>query len=228
MPKERPMLFSASMILALLDDRKKQTRRIVKGAEKFPDIIKFDRSIVDGEPQYKDSGMPVWYSTESDGTTREWGCKFGEVGDYLYVRETWKEALSETHECYAYKADLSYKCGKKAPPDLEQLTALNGGWKPSIHMPKKASRLWLEIVDIRVERLQDISEEDAIAEGIQPAYGKYWLDYQQLKESSEYPVFDNPVDAFRSLWESIHGAGSWDLNVWLWVVEFKKVEQNGH
>lgn len=79
--KERPILFSAPMILALLEGRKTQTRRIVKGTEKFPNIINFNRAIVDDEPQYRDSGMPVWYSTEKDGTTREWGCKFGEVGD---------------------------------------------------------------------------------------------------------------------------------------------------
>jgi len=100
-------------------------------------------------------------------------------------------------------------------------------WTPSIHMPRWASRITLEITSVRVERLQDISEADAIAEGIER------LDYQGQTSWRDYslndewaaisPMLDSPIASYKTLWESLNGKGSWDLNPWVWVIEFKKV-----
>ena len=219
------------MILALLKGRKTQTRRIVKSADKFPDIIKFERSIVDDEPQYKDSGMPIWYSTELDGTTREWGCKFGEVGNRLWVQENYslkhyrENSTSNLYHCFYTDSCSQVVCLDDSEQNkLLKRKSFIEKKQPGRFMYRSCSRILLEITNIRVERLQDISEEGAIAEGIQPAYGKYWLDYQRQKQGDEFPVYDNPIDSFRSLWESIHGTAGWELNSWLWVVKFKKVE----
>lgn len=95
------------------------------------------------------------------------------------------------------------------------------GWRPAIHMPRWASRITLEVTAVRVERLQDISEADAIAEGIEPAYGE-WRDYR-TDQAINYPVCLTPRASYQTLWESINGPGSWESNPWVWVVSFKRV-----
>jgi hypothetical protein len=131
---------------------------------------------------------PAFVADDANGL-----CPYGHPGDRLWVRETWRP-VNEVHADYAADYNAS---------DLGSL----GPWKPSIHMPRWASRITLEIVSVRVERLQDISEGDAIAEGVGG-------------DVTVTPCFS--VDRYRELWESINGPGSWEANPWVWVVEFKR------
>lgn len=136
-------------------------------------------------------------------------CPYGQVGDVLWVRET--VSRFSFGGCYAYKADND-------PED--ECTK----WRPSIHMPFEACRLFLEITNIRVERLHDISKDDAVSEGIAKKEHDFlhngWKDYLDSEYDTPYM---NPVYSFRSLWSSINGAESWDANHWVWVLEFKQI-----
>jgi hypothetical protein len=194
--KERPILFSAPMVRALLDGSKTQTRRVAKNVN-----------------HVSSGGAPMCIDPNSD----DWSvkCPYGQPGDQLWVREAWHDNSG------------AYKAGKSQPiyyrADFQQgayNTVLR--WKPSIHMPRWASRIELEITSVRVERLQDISEADAKKEGIEPftdfKKSGHWLRYD--KDTLNGYV-GNPVESYASLWESINGPGSWDLNPWVWVVEFK-------
>lgn len=151
---------------------------------------------------------------------RERKCPYGKVGDVLWVRETVCNAGTKEKPYYLYKAN---GC---EPRDTSKK------WKPSIHMPKEAARIWLEITYIRVQRLKDISEEDAIAEGIEKHETFGYSCYKCLKEGHILPdicndgFYENPKDSFLSLWQSINGIDSWNKNPWVWVVEFKRIEKN--
>lgn len=182
--KERPILFSGEMVRAILEGRKTQTRRVVK-------MPPFDSS---------DETLGSYLIAHMDG------CPYGQVGDRLWVRETW--AYCPYRNCFFYRAD-------NFPEDKFK-------WKPSIHMIRAASRITLEITGIRVERLQDISEEDAIAEGIQknPVQFDTRLNYPA---GSSAAGWHNPKNSFRSLWRSINGKDSWELNPCVWVIEFKQI-----
>ncbi|MBD2364490.1 hypothetical protein H6G36_25510 [Anabaena minutissima FACHB-250] len=196
---DKPILFSAPMIRAILEGRKTQTRRIIKPQ---PELCHGCQSC---EFRCDHFAAPV---------KQQW-----QKGDILWVRETWREALSETHECYAYRADNSYQCGKRSPHNC------NAIWKPSIFMPKKACRLWLEVTGVRIEQLQGIGEEDAIAEGIEQLSSGYWAGGQhKTKDTPKH--LPTPIEGFKDLWQSINGTDSWDLNPWCWVVEFKRVDAN--
>lgn len=198
MTKERPILFSTPMVEAILDGRKTQTRR-ARGAT-FQNFEEFARI----------------------------KCPYGKPGDRLWVRETWLE-LDRSH---IITSPYVYKANTDAVAEETRKDYIKAGypyqWKPSIHMPKAAARIWLEITETRLERLQDISKEDAIAEGIKTTW---------INDDSSCNKFKNyinngkgslsPKDSFRSLWESINGAESWDLNPWLWVVKFKVLSTTG-
>lgn len=193
MTKERPILFSAQMVRAILDGRKTQTRRVIN-------------------PQ------PIWvadpsvpFKTTDADPKGIINCPYGKTGDRLWVRETF--CYHDDLAMYLYKAD-DVTCCK---------------WKPSIHMPRWASRITLEIVSVRVERLQDISEKDAIAEGIskvpfRPCEGWPICDgYMVGKDDGVTGLAAKASTAYKKLWESINGPGSWDLNPWVWVVEFRRI-----
>lgn len=145
---------------------------------------------------------------------------FGKPGDLLWVRETWGQPYLEEDlaNCkYLYKADWN------AINQVKQ--ALVGErWKPSIHMPKKASRIWLMIEDIRVERVQEVSQIDAQAEGIEPVtlHGESkWKRYDE-GFCTEYPTI-----SFKTLWYSINGEESWKANPWVWVIQFRALSTTG-
>ena len=236
--KERPILFSGPMVLAILEGRKTQTRRVVKPQ---PDISALKKSARDIEFRR----MPVLGPTH---TPAEWGvCQkydkpecvpiycykspYGQPGDRLWVRETFTEKKVMPIEDrvpgdFVYRADLNEKWVSKWAAQ----------WKPSIHMPRVASRITLEITGIRVERLQDISEADAIAEGLKSLTKDGNLFKWGLPDRDGLPGNDDygwhwsgwcrdPRKAYRRLFESINGPDSWAANHWVWVVEFKRVNQ---
>lgn len=200
--KERPIIFSAPMVRAILSGAKTQTRRIVKNAHMMT---------VDGELG------PIAAL-----------CPFGQPGDRLWVRETFARVCTQGMRYVEYKADRSLA-------DFDGYDNPAGGrWRPSIHMPRLASRITLEISGVRVERLHDISEADAVAEGMQPGddewhhtangeavlLDKYgWLAPESLTRHNA------PSHAFREHWQRLHGPDSWEANTWVWVIDFKKLEQ---
>ena len=133
-------------------------------------------------------------------------CPYGQPGDRLWVKET----HIRRGDSAIYRADLD---GVEAAG----MGAMYGGWKPSIFCKRIHSRLTLEITAVRVERLQDISMADAVAEGVEPTEGRLWKSYTSSM------AFSHPASSYASLWESINGPGSWAKNPWVWVVEFKEV-----
>ncbi|RQO58006.1 hypothetical protein DBR47_14535 [Paucibacter sp. KBW04] len=191
--KERPILFNGAMVRAVLAGTKTQTRRIFKA---------------------KNGG--VWPNERDLPGMRQIlrNCSYGQPGDRLWVRETFAEGIHQMADVnhWAYAADR-----------FGEQQRLGDLWKPSIHMPRAASRLTLEVTGVRVERLQDISEADAQAEGAMP------LDpCDHARRSCAEIGCSGPQDyrgGFKALWESINGPGSWEANPWLWVVEFKKTAQ---
>lgn len=197
--KEHPILFSADMVRAILEGRKTQTRRIMK-PQPHPLVQAVER-------HNKSTYLGKIHLNEWQNEIRGgWKCPYGESGELLWVRETFtNDANNQEKPIWVYKADA---------PNY----TLNSGqrWKPSIHMPRIASRITLEIEDIRAERLQDISEEDAIAEGIE-IFGIAWKIYHK---NHDYYT-QEPIIAYKSLWQTINGWESWDQNPWVWVIKFK-------
>lgn len=138
-------------------------------------------------------------------------CPYGKVGDLLWVRETIMN--------HKWIGEFHYKADK----DNSFIKEMKGWFIPSIHMPKEAARIWLEITDIKVERLKDISEEDAIAEGVERIADGF-KNYAKIpKLISTLQCFDKAYYSYLSLWESINGFESSELNPWVWVITFKRV-----
>lgn len=203
----RPILFSGPMVRALLDGSKTQTRRVVKRLPWYDSIT--NRWIV-----YSKGLIALQFNTGREAfAALPIVSPYGQPGCRLWVRETWAHgihALAANRDedgpfVYAASDSPQHRLGDK--------------WKPSLHMPRRASRITLEITGVRVERLQDISEADAQAEGARecdPVSGREVL----LAGQSQRGSF---ILHFRQLWESINGPGSWDLNPWVWVIEFKRV-----
>ena len=194
--KARPIIFSAPMVRALLNGSKTQTRRVAK--------LTANGHVK--EPR----GQRRWHPADPEGRL---ACPYGQAGDQLWVRETWLQTNPFTEgglHTYGYRATDSEEF-----PDAI--------WKPCIHMPRAASRITLEITDVRVERLQGISETDAIDEGIQRWPLGFRVDVS-ASPKHECMNFDSYANAYRYLWESINGPGSWDANPWVWMIEFKRVE----
>ncbi|MBC3375743.1 hypothetical protein HU762_17470 [Pseudomonas sp. SWRI92] len=203
--KERPILFGALMVRAILEGRKTVTRREVKKRAALDCLA---------------AGFePAFLALPGNADL----CPYGKPGDRLWVRETWYCDHFEVMRGPYLKPDdlnvseaiddgtLVYAADGLTPYEADQPI-----WKPSIHMPRWACRILLEITDVRVERLQDISRADIRAEGLQcpPELGS---DDVSPNYRDWYPA------AWRELWESINGVESWDANPWVWVVEFKRV-----
>jgi hypothetical protein len=206
--KERPIIFSTEMVKAILAGRKTQTRRVVK-------------------PQPADVENDAWRAEFfNDLITKghDIGCPYGQVGDRLWVREAfWIEhdADSDDTKCWDCGINIAednwaevWYCATDREPD--EMTCRFYSKHPSIHMPRWASRITLEITEVRVERLQEISEEDAKTEGItiSERTGLY------QPRNCAYAVW-----SFRELWDSINvkrGYG-WDTNPWVWVISFQVI-----
>lgn len=232
--KERPILFSAPMVRAILDGSKTQTRRVVKwqGPKKHPHD--FNLAFLDNPAGVKRLCVP--YEHPNDGTpsidspAHRHYCPYGDPGDRLWVRETWCKVYDAQYgeaDWIDYRATPKYSDIAPAGwhEDMEDPARLR--WKPSIHMPRSASRIDLEITGVRVERLQEMTEEDAKAEGTLEWLKDGMVKYTKGQPWEEAVRFDkeNPFRAaFGTLWESINGPGSWDANPWVWVIEFRRIK----
>lgn len=194
-PRERPIIFSSEMVRAILDGRKTQTRRVIRNPERL-------------------SGLML------EGEAVDW-CPYGRPGDLLYVREAWRPRWTpERGHILRYRAD-----GSDSPEDgalasrIAEIYSRRGSpdhkqpWRPSIHMPKWAARIWLEVTAVRVERVQEISVWDARDEGV------------QVETHPDGGIKSGYIDGFRKLWDSINAdrAYGWEENPWCWVVSFKRV-----
>lgn len=200
--KERPILFSGPMVRAILEGRKTQTRRIIKGKGTW--------AVVDNPDSER-----TWPGAEDEcGDWQDFQCPYGEIGDRLWIREAWAHIVVGNQIDYLYRAD-HHKGLEKRDGDQK--------WKPSIHMPRVACRLMLEITGVRVERLNEISEQDAKSEGIEPVRNIWKLYGERQPGTAE--ATGQPRKSFMSLWESINGPASWAANPWVWVVKFKRIEQ---
>lgn len=204
---EKPILFSGPMVRAILEGRKTQTRRIVKPVPQM----------VDNKKTATWEGNAVTLMRLFDQVGRS--CPYGHSGDRLWVRETWQGPLMDCDtmeneyrgspddfhkpEYCVYAAD-----GGPTPEFITQDDELVCRWRPSIHMPRWACRILLEITGIRVERLHDISANDCVAEGCGAEV--FWPE-------------SNSIAQYKRLWESINGADSWASNPWVWVIEFRRV-----
>lgn len=219
--KERPMIFSAESVRAILDGRKTQTRRV---APHFPDGVRPEAVMwnpYNKVIQCHHSGIIV-------------KCPYGQPGDLLWVRETWMKYRGRL----IYRADRGVVMDEGYAADGTSHGSIQP-WRSPIHMPRWASRLTLEVVSVRVERVQDISEADAIAEGIVPIKTKGVLG--QIKTMYEVPgllgtyadgqidtrVCHSAVEGYSELWDHLNEKRGypWRSNPWVWVIEFRMVEQ---
>lgn len=219
--KERPILFNTAMVQAILAGRKTQTRRAVKPQ---PSAKHNWHGWIIESTCRKDEGKACWAIGESPLLTNPHRVKppFGKVGDRLWVRET-HSFVPDSDEPAGCSAVLYVADGKKY-----------GKARPSIHMPRWACRIILEITNVRVERLHDISDADAMAEGIQGFYSTGEEEPDRFGIKAEYCGFgtagswkfcETPVKAFQQLWYST--GVQWNANPWVWVVEFKVLTTNG-
>lgn len=217
--KERPILFNGAMVRALLSGAKTHTRRVVK-PQPSVHIVR-TACMAEGNPPlrgcYWEYGGPTVY------------CPFGQPGDRLWVRETWMPGYyhEADHEdgpkvSVIHRADNaestvaapSYELAEQWEREFSEDGGEAPPWRPSIHMPRWASRILLEITDVRVERLQEISEADAVAEGLLRTASGAWL-----PGMCAYPEW-----AFHQLWDQVYGESAWESNPWVWVIEFKRIE----
>lgn len=231
--RERPILFSAPMVRGILEDRKTMTRRALNER----DLASFTAAADLGECGRFLDGQPI---TLGDRKYHSMLCRYGEPGDRLWVRESfWEAGCWEPDYGEPGSGDIAGSRWKKFGArcfDEDLLIPLPGQkWRriPSIHMPRVASRILLEITSTRIERLHEITEEDAVAEGVELAHpgtpSTWYKDYMADKipdalESPYHGLLCTAFDSFASLWSSINGDESWESNPWVWVVEFRRVE----
>lgn len=202
-----PILFSTPMVQAILAGRKSITRRM-QGLEKInekPDNYAY-KGIHPDNPSvhiFARLFLGVWVETIYIK------CPYGQPGDVLWVRESFKIVPPNM---VFYKAD---ECNNAK------------GWKPSIHMPKAAARIWLKVVNVRVERLQEITEQDAKAEGAQCGIFRYGPNVCKGEYHLEINRHADYTDGFKYVWHQINGRESWDSNPWVWVVELEVLSTTG-
>lgn len=208
---DRPILFSGPMVRALLEGRKTQTRRLIKpqppeGLEPVGRVL--------CSTHKPDEGKWTWARGQSHmlRDPHRVRCLYGQPGDLLWVRETWGFNPD-------FPAILGRSCFKADPG--HEYDGIQ--WKPSIHMPRRLSRLTLRITDVRVERVNDITGLDAIAEGLVDlgVDGARW--HWERNPTMGYFA---PWRAYRALWDSINGPGSWSANPWVWALTFEVVPRN--
>lgn len=197
--KERPILFSGEMVRAILEGRKTQTRRLVKNPPAYSELYETARRELH-------MGFEIqWFNEGASLPFNYWQCPYGGIGSRLWVRETFSTTLTKAIPGFGDGRDIRYTSFRAN----EGSTPIPGQtWKPSIFMPRDLSRITLEITAVRVERLQEITDADALAEGVD-------------RTNTSIPGYAK--ERFRRLWDQINGKrASWQSNPWVWVVEFKK------
>lgn len=228
--KEHPILFSGPMVLAILEGRKTVTRRVVNpqpSRDEHGFMLWEHRGVLITEQNTAwapfDDGFPA---AIADGL--QWVCPYGKPGDRLWVREAW---VADAQVNAVAPRDLSQGEPILYPADgavrqtgCAMITP--GVTRPSIHMPRWVSRILLEVTAVGVERLQDITEEQAVAEGVERPENIRDVDVWDGAERELFNAMNQPRDRFKRLWADINGVESWDANPWVWVVEFKRVEQS--
>lgn len=196
------------MVRAILAGAKTQTRRVMKDQVESPGIVQMCRPGLCEIVTERGVKLPGFH------------CPYGQPGDRLWVREAFCKIPGQTRDWIETDYRATYRHGDR----LGDLLGDKKRWTPSIHMPRAASRITLEITGVRVERLQNCSEADAIAEGCSQNHnGYYW---GGPHAAGGLKQLASPVAAYRDLWDSINGTGehAWAANPWVWVVEFKKLE----
>jgi hypothetical protein len=200
--KTRPVLFKGEMVRGILKRRKTHTRRIFK--------------LPRGTTWYEElGGQDEGWFTDGKGwwNVEEMSCPYGKPGDQLWVRETWARSRNN----WLYAADAVGRDGpQEEVPEWDWDSSIPNRWRPSIHMPRAASRITLAIKEVWVERLNQISRDDAISEGL-------FLNKNRWECGNGLVGQSSPEDAYCDLWESINGPGSWDENPWVWAIEFEMV-----
>lgn len=209
MSRVLPILFNTEMVRAILDGRKTCTRRVIELPENM-----------DGVPVGKsgDSSNPLGFMYPGGIKRPPY-----QPGDILYVRETWcalpvnEAGHMRGHSIYYYRAD-----GDLRPEGWR------GKWRPSIHMPKEAARIWLRVTDVRVERLQEITDEQAKREGIQ--YDECPTGFTWKQETDMHNCYTTPIGAMQALWNSTIKKSDldrygWNASPWVWVIEFERCEK---
>lgn len=224
--KERPILFTGPMVRAIIEGRKTVTRRVMKyqpHEDASVTVGNYNVTVVDrhGEQQPGPEAFGAWWSDGERGCI----CPHGQPGDRLWVREAW--AADAQVDAIAPR-DLSQGEPIWYPADFSvRQTGCSmiskGRGRPSIHMPRWASRILLEITAVRVERLHDITEDQAEEEGVERPENITNVDVWDGAERELFNAMNQPRARFRRLWSDINGSESWDANPWVWVVEFKRV-----
>jgi len=230
---ERPILFSARMVRAILDGSKTQTRRIVKVRNELPPTwatFASEGHSLSQNAHPRPVGSFFWSEEQQSGqplkSLRRWPTlpkehpmagdwywtpsPYGKIGDRLWVRETWAQPTTLDPGPTFYRADYP-RCVPSHYRNVPPADAIT--WKPSIHMPRALCRMVLEVTGVRVERLQDISYNDARTEGWNP-----------MADDGKNPNPLDPKSWFLDLWTEINGPDSWSANPWVWVIEFKRVD----
>lgn len=240
--KEKPILFNGEMVRAVLEGKKTQTRRPVKvqpSCASYDTIHTLMSTTASDEKRHV--GKHRWGNGSIEHPLRDniyFSCPFGRAGQRIWVRETWRAYYDpELLTSYQFRADMGvYKppvgvwdeCnGMWAEQNSGDVPGEGGKWKPSIHMPRCASRITLEVTNVRVERVQDISEEDAEAEGIErlSSMPEFFHVYYPLGKRNGRRCCSTARASFRHLWDIIYaerGYG-WDVNPFVWVCEFKVI-----
>lgn len=219
---EKPIIFFAPMVRALLDGRKTMTRRIIKADKRFTPSGSYAgdrwwmRPHSGGGWIATNGGPDAFMETQSTG----FKCPYGQPGDTLWVLECWRP-WSDDYPSVEYKADAhrtTVHCPTAWSLYLERSLKHHAPseWRPSIHMPRWASRITLQVESVRVERVQEITESDAKAEGVPPC--EFIPD--GLSEAGTPLGY---VTEFACLWDDIHGPGAWDRNEWVWCISFKRI-----
>lgn len=210
-PTFRPLLFSTGMVRAIIENRKSMTRR-TRGLDKInqdPGAWYFQSLVLHTTGRYTFAPAGNYNPSESDIIQIK--CPYGKPGDILWVREAWQKrsenAINHGFEKYCHMAGW-HGCTE-------------AGWKPSIHMPKEAARFFLQVEEIRLERLHDINEGDAFAEGVDLDTAGSSGNGNVLMISASY------VSSFKKLWNKINDPGSWETNPWVWVISFKTISKTG-
>lgn len=226
---DRPIIFSGPMVRAILSGAKTQTRRAIryfdgKAYATAPARARWQppRNL-EGDPR---SWRDKWFAYDTAGGASAFPiyglrCPYGIAGDRLWVRETWAHSAADRRRAMIYRADEGTARMALQEPEF-------GHWRPAIHMPRKACRTLLEIMAVRIERLREVTEQDALAEGVKQLGGHHlFKDYLQSTGSEERYLCTNACASYYTLWDLINGdkrGFSWEANPWVWVVEFARIK----